>query len=241
MPTLVSAAALAAALLPARLALAAELPLHRDVRAAAAAIEREVRAGEEDRGLADVSAAVLERLADARSRASDDARSARAFNRLEDLFRSLPRRRYAEAYALDLAAAVAAELRAAADDAADDAELLARLQRDLELPESVPGDTEPEDEAFFPVDVPLAQFKKLGAVKVFMMKHRLKRPPSHAPTTPESIVGGEHHVEVGVEVEGKVTSGSLFPFDQDYCFNIGDLHIELTPEWRLKHPKIPEP
>src|ERR1019366_256560 len=95
-----------------------------------------------------------------------------------------------------------------------------------------------EDMAFLPVDVPLEKWKKLGPIRVFLSKHRLKRPKNYAQTTALDLIGGKHNVGVGVVLEGKVDSAQLFFWDQDYCFNIGNLHLEITPEWRLLHPKL---
>lgn len=159
--------------------------------------------------------------------------------RLEKLCRELPGKTYAGQYPRGLIKALATELREAAG--LDEAAALAQLKKNLVLPDQLAG----EEDAFsalalFPTDLTLAQFKKLGAIRIFLVKHRIKRPKTHAATTARDIVAGRHRVQIGVEVQGTVTqhSGAI---DGDYTFNIGDLHIEMTPEWRLLHPKIPRP
>ena len=54
------------------------------------------------------------------------------------------------------------------------------------------------------------------------------------------MIGNKRNVQIGIEMEGVVT-GTSGAFDRDYCFNIGDLHFEITPEWRLLHRKMPLP
>ena len=134
--------------------------------------------------------------------------------RLEKLCRELPGKSYAEQYPRGLIKAIATELREAS--ALDEASALPLLKQHLTLPNLQPGD----DDAFsslalFPTDLTLAQFKKLGAIRNFLVKHRIKRPKTHIKTTPQAILDEKHHVQIGVEVEGTVThhSGS---FDQDY-------------------------
>lgn len=161
--------------------------------------------------------------------------------RLESICRELPAKTYAEQYPRSLIKAVATELREAADSAEDDATVLALLKERLVLPDQLPG----EEDAFtslalFPVDIPEARFRKLGAIRIFLVKHRLKRPRSHARTDWSAIASGAHNAQIGVEIEGLVVrhGGAI---DGDYTFDIGDLHIEMTPEWRLTHPNIPKP
>lgn len=160
--------------------------------------------------------------------------------RLETMCRELPSKGYAEQYVRSLMRSVATELREAAAEA-DEAAILARLRGNLALPDQQTG----EEDAFsslalFPVDLPVDRFKKLGAIRIFLVKHRLRRPRSHAKTTAEAIVDGKHNVQVGVEIEGVVNRASG-EIDQDYTFDIGQLHIEMTPEWRLAHPGILKP
>lgn len=213
--------------------------LRKDLRYISEELDRETLGSKQT--LQEYSEAGLERLADLRRRGNIDPKLDQALERLEDLFRGLPGKDYAEEYGRSLVKAVAHELRWIADEAADEAELLAMLDEEVDLPMSVPEEGGTVDVLrFFPVDVPLEKFKKLGPIRVFLMKHRIKKPKSHAVTTAGDIVGGRHNVQVGVELEGTVTwHGSAI--DQDYTFNFGDLHIELTPEWRLMHPKTPKP
>lgn len=161
--------------------------------------------------------------------------------RLERICRELPSKTYAEQYPRGLIKAIATELREAAESPEDDAAVLALLRERLVLPEQRPG----EEDAFtslalFPVDIPEARFRKLGAIRIFLVKHRLKRPRAHARTDWSAIASGAHNAQIGVEIEGLVVrhGGAI---DGDYTFDIGDLHIEMTPEWRLAHPGIPKP
>lgn len=163
----------------------------------------------------------------------------KAIPRLEKLCRELPGKTYAEQYPRSLIKALATELREAAE--LDEARALDILKENLVLPDLQPdGEDAFQALARYPTDLTVEQFKKLGAIRIFLVKHRIKRPETHAKTTARNIVAGKHHVQVGVEVEGTVTrhGGEI---DLDYTFNIGDLHIEMTPEWRRRHPGIPRP
>ena len=153
----------------------------------------------------------------------------------------LPKKGYAEQYPRGLVKAVAHELRWAAEDqqAQSADELLALLDRQLVVPEEGPGGE--DTKALFHVDLPMDRFKRLGPIRIFLVKHRIKRPKTHVPTTAEDIVAGKHNVQIGVELTGKVTDAVLFWGDGDYTFDFGKLHIELTPEWRLLHPGTPKP
>lgn len=161
-------------------------------------------------------------------------------DKLDAIYAGLPQKTWAKDYGADLAAVVALTPAWSADEGGSEEDMSARLDDALVLPEAQP-DT---GEAFklFPEDVPLEKFKKINPIVVFLMKHRLKRPKKLAATTPEAVVDGKHHVQVGVTVEGTVTwntQGS--EFDQDWCFNLGNLHLEITPEWRLTHRGFPKP
>lgn len=159
--------------------------------------------------------------------------------RLEKLCRDLPGKIYAAQYPRSMIKAIATELREAAER--DEAGALETLKKNLVLPDLQAGEEDALTTlALFPTDVTVAQFKKLGAIRIFLVKHRIKRPKSHAKTTASAIVAGRHNVQVGVEIEGTVKrhGGAI---DGDYTFDIGDLHIEMTPEWRLLHPKIHRP
>lgn len=165
----------------------------------------------------------------------------RVMTRLEKLCRELPAKTYAAEYSRSLLKAIATELREAADAGKDEKEILSTLKEHLVLPDQDPG----EEDAFtslklFPVDVAPAQFRKLGAIRIFLVKHRLKRPQSHVKTDWRKIATGQHNAQIGVEIEGTVVrhGGAI---DGDYTFDIGDLHIEMTPEWRLTHPDIHKP
>lgn len=160
--------------------------------------------------------------------------------RLDAICRGLPGRVYAAEYSRELMRAVATELREAAG-AGDEAAVLGRLREHLVLPDQQAG----EEDAFsslalFPIDLTLAQFRKLGAIRIFLVKHRLRRPAGHVKTAAKDITAGKHHVQIGVETEGVLTRASG-EVDFDYTFNIGDLHIEMTPEWHLSHPGVPRP
>lgn len=165
----------------------------------------------------------------------------RVMTRLEKLCTELPNKVYAAQYSRSLIKAIATELREAADNGKDEAAILAVLKDHLVLPDQDPA----EEDAFsalklFPVDIPEAKFRKLGAIRIFLVKHRIKRPKSHVKTDWKKIADGDHNAQIGVEIEGTVRrhGGAI---DGDYTFDIGDLHIEMTPEWRLAHPNIPKP
>lgn len=159
--------------------------------------------------------------------------------RLEKLCRELPSKTYAEQYPRSLIKSIATELREASE--LDEAAALAVLKQNLVLPDQKPGDEDAfEAQALFPVDVTLERFLKLGPIRIFLVKHRIKRPKSHVKTTAKDIVDKKHNVQIGVEIEGTVLRQNSY-IDGDYTFDIGDLHIEMTPEWRIAHPKIHKP
>lgn len=171
-----------------------------------------------------------------------DPRLAPSLDALDELYQGLPGLSYAEPWGGELQRIIAEQLRWAGENAASVDELNALLRSTLVLPGKLPEDADVEDQAFWPVEIPLKKFKKLDPIRVFLLKHRLKHPPHYAQTTANQIVDGRHNVEAGVIIEGVVTwntQGS--EFDQDWCFNIGNLHVELTPEWRLLHPHILKP
>lgn len=222
--------------------------LQRDLRYIASEVEREQLS--EANSLPDISAGCLARLDYLKAHGRLDGRiydgaeqppdPDKALARLETMCRDLPAKGYAAQYSGSLLRAIATELREAAEGRDEDA-ILALLRENLILPNQDAG----EEDAFsslalFPVDLPLAKFKKLGPIRIFLVKHRLRRPKSHARTTEKDIVAGKHNVQVGVEIEGLVNRATG-EFDLDYTFNIGDLHIEMTPEWRLAHPSVPKP
>ena len=213
--------------------------LRKDLRYISEELDRETIGAKKN--LQEYSEGGLERLSDLRRKGNIDPKLEPALEALEDLFRDLPSKDYAEEYGRSLVKSVAHELRWIAEEAVDEAQVLSLLNEELDLPVEVPTEGGQVDALkFFPVDVPLDKFKKLGPIKVFLMKHRIKRPKSHAVATAADIIAGKHNVQVGVEVEGTVTwhGGAI---DQDYTFNFGDLHIEMTPEWRIMHPKTYKP
>lgn len=194
---------------------------------------------EEDKSLSEISREGRRAVKALRGRV--DPRLAPSLDALDKLYKDLPSRAYARPWGGDLQRIVAEQLRWSGERAQSPEQLNAELSRLLVLPKTLPADAEVEDLAVWPVEIPLAQFKKLDPIRVFMLKHRVKRPARYAATTPGAIVDGRHNVEAGVIVEGTVTAADGKVFDQDYCFNVGDLHVELTPEWRRLHRKTPRP
>lgn len=165
----------------------------------------------------------------------------RVMTRLERICRELPNKTYAAEYPRSLIKAIATELREAAEGGRSEAEILAVLKDHLVLPDLPPGEEDAfQSLALFPIDVPEARFRKLGAIRIFLVKHRIKRPKSHVRTDWKRIADGKHNAQIGVEIEGRVLRHGV-KIDGDYTFDIGDLHIEMTPEWRLLHPKTPKP
>ncbi|MBI3553866.1 MAG: hypothetical protein HY077_15330 [Elusimicrobia bacterium] len=215
--------------------------IKKDLRYMSEELDREILGDEDDKSLQDYSDGGLARIEALRSRGLIDPALAPTLDQLEELYGDLPQKTYAKEYAGDLVKSVNEELRWIADEPLTVDEKIAMLKDHLALPASIPGEGDVEDLAWFPVNVPLEKFKKIGPIRVFLMKHRLKRPKSYAKTTPEALISGKHNVQVGVEIEAKVDSASLFIWDQDYCFNIGNLHLEITPEWRLLHKNFPMP
>lgn len=222
--------------------------LQRDLDYIATELERELLA--EEKTLRGVSEGCLARIEYLKAHGRLDPRlydpaeqppdADKPLARLETMCRELPAKTYAEQYPGSLMRGIAAELREAAK-LGDEAAILDLLRADLVLPDLDAG----EEDAFsslalFPVDLPLAKFKKLGAIRIFLVKHRIRRPKTHAKTSAAAIVAGKHNVQVGVEVEGVVNRASG-EVDLDYTFDIGNLHIEMTPEWRLAHPGILKP
>jgi hypothetical protein len=215
--------------------------LAKDLRLIADEFDRETDKGKEDeKTLEEYSRGALERVERLRRSGGLDAQLLPVLDRLEALFRELPSKTYARSYAGSLVRAVAEELRWACETGPTIDAALGLLEENLALPAGIPQDGEADALGFFPEDVPLSKFKKLGPIRVFLMKHRLKRPKSHARTTAVEVISAKHNVQVGVELEGVVTRTSK-NVDQDYTFNFGDLHMEITPEWRLLHRKMPLP
>lgn len=174
-------------------------------------------------------------IAALRAQASFSADAVSALDRLDGLYASLPSRTWAKPYGEDLAAVIALTPSWVADQGGTAAQMRARLEKSLDLPD--PN----RDFSLFPKDVPLARFKKLCPIVVFLMKHRMRRPPFVVQTTPADLIAGKQHVQIGVQVEGVVTSSESGGIDGDYCFDLGNLHLEITPEWRLTHKHFPKP
>lgn len=215
--------------------------IKKDLRYISEELDRETLEGESDKPLQAYSSGGLSRLAALRARGAIDPRLAPVLDQLAGLYRGLADRTYAQDYAGSLVKAVNDELRWVAEAPSSVAEKLRTLKEDLVLPPAAAGDGGVDALASFPEDLPLAKFLKLGPIKIFLMKHRLKRPESYAATTPQALIAGKHNVEVGVEMEGTVTGAHFFPWDRDYTFDIGNLHLEITPEWRLAHKGMVEP
>lgn len=216
--------------------------IKKDLRYISEELDRETLDDEEtSKPLREYSSGGLSRLAGLRKRGSIDPKLLPILGQLEDLYRKLAKLDYAKDFAGSLVKAIDEELRVASESAADASETIEILRQDLVLPDKIPQDGDVEDLAFFPEDLPVAKFLKLGPIKIFLMKHRLKRPRSTVRTTAADILAGKHNVQIGVEIEGTVTWAHKFAFDQDYCFNFGELHMEITPEWRLKHRGFIEP
>ncbi|MEK7857548.1 MAG: hypothetical protein AAB320_00280 [Elusimicrobiota bacterium] len=213
--------------------------LRKDLRYIAEVLDRETIGAKKD--LSGYSEGGLRRLAEIRASGGVDAKLLPVLQRLEKLYTELPAKDYAAEYSRSLMLAVAEELRWAAQEAKTETELLALLKDHLVLPQKPVADEDAfESLAWFPTDVPLEKFKKFGAIRNFLVKHRIKRPKSHTVMTAPELVAGGYNVQIGADITGVVT-GVYNAFDQDYCFDIGHLHLEISPEWRLMHPKMIKP
>ena len=118
------------------------------------------------------------------------------------------------------------------DKVNDAKELPYRLKGAIVLPE----DSRLEDN--LPENIPLEQFKNLGAITIFLMKHRMSYPSSYVQTQSYDLAAGKYNVEVGVILRGKVRNIHLFSGDQDIVFDIDMIHCEITPTWRKEHPEM---
>lgn len=213
--------------------------LRKDLRYISEELDREILGPRRD--LDSYSKAGLLRLEELNRRGNIHGKLGPAMAKLEELYKGLPSMEYAREYARGLVKSISHELRWIADEAQDEAELLKLLEENLVISrEALVDGKQPSPEAWFPVDVPLDKFKRLGPIRIFLVKHRMKRPKSHAATDAATILAAKHNVQIGVELTGKVT-GQDYAIDQDYTFDFGALHIELTPEWRILHPSIPKP
>ncbi len=192
-----------------------------------------------EKGLEEFSRGGLFRLGNLRKHGNIDPALGPALDLLEGIFADLPKRTYAEQYSRGLFRSITRELRWIAEEAKGREDLLALLKSNLVLPDTMPTDAE-EAKKKFPVNLPLEEFKKLGPIKIFIVKHRTTQPKKYVKTSWEPIVDNKHNVQIGVEISGTVNRHSK-SLDKDYTFDIGNIHIELTPEWRMLHPKIKKP
>ena len=215
----------------------------KDLRYIAEELDRETLEEDSAKSPKEYSSNELTRIAALRVRGLIDPKVVPVLDQLEGVYRQLADAEYAKDYAASLVKAVNDELRWAAESSSTGEAMLQTLKQDIVLPPPAVGSGDVEDLSAFPENLPLAKFLKLGPVKIFLIKHRRNRPKSYAATTPQALIAGKHNVGIGVEMEGTVTGAHLFPWDQDYTFDIGNLHLEITPEWRLAHkgmvlPKI---
>ncbi|MFH1725913.1 MAG: hypothetical protein ABII00_14990 [Elusimicrobiota bacterium] len=208
--------------------------LKKDLRYIGEVLDRET-VGEPDKDLTGFSEGGMARIAELREHGNIDPALALTVDRLESLYRELPGRRYAEPYALSLVKALAHELRWIAENGKDQEQVLRYLDEHLALPAEI------EAKGYFKDGVTIKEFVAQGPITVFLAKHRLKRPMTYAKTTATDIVAAKHLVQVGVEIEGTLEAHYPWSIDGDYTFDIEGLHVELTPEWRLLHPRIPRP
>lgn len=207
--------------------------LRKDLRYISEEIDREIVL-DRKKSLSAYSRGLLARIARLRSSGNIHPELGPTLDRIEGLSRDFPSRRYAEPYARGLVKALAHELRWIAETAKSESELLSLLNEHLKLPDSV------DAAGWLKKDVPKDEFVAQGPIKIFLAKHRLKRPPRYAATTAAAVVGDRHNVQIGVDVTGMVVRHKR-SVDGDYTFDIGNLHIELTPEWRAAHRRIPKP
>ena len=215
----------------------------KDLRYISEELDRETLEEDSAKTLKDYSAGELARIAALRVRGLIDPNLLPVLDQLEAVYRTLAGANYASEYAASLVKAINDELRWAAETPSNAEEMVQTLKQDLVLPSLAAGGGDVEYLADFPENLPLSKFLKLGPIKIFLVKHRRNRPKSYAATTPQALIAGKHNVGVGVEMEGTVTGAHLFFWDQDYTFDIGNLHLEITPEWRSAHkgmilPKI---
>lgn len=213
----------------------------KDLRYISEELDRETLDEESAKPLSDYASGGRARIAALRVRGEIDPTLEPVLDQLDGLYRGLADKTYASDFAGSLVMAINDELRWVAESPSTVDEKLLTLKENLVLPASIAADGGIDDLSFFPEDLPLAKFLKLGPIKIFLMKHRLKRPKSYVATTPEALITGKHHVQIGVEMEGTVTGTHFFPWDRDHTFDFGNLHLEITPEWRLLHKGMPMP
>ncbi len=152
---------------------------------------------------------------------------------LETLLEQLRHREDVLPYSRSLARHLILQLRWSAGQRGREAELLAFLDSEL--------DCLRRGEEVLPEDIPLEEFLRLGPLRIFMMKHRLRFPRRTVASTVEELRRGKLNVATGIEVTGLVTERSVVSFDGDVTFDIPPIHMEITPEWRLRHPEMPLP
>lgn len=211
--------------------------LRKDLRYIAESLDREiVTPGAKEKTLADLSQGGLARLEQLRRDGNIHEDLTPALERLIELYESFPKRDWAEEYPRSLAKAIGTELRWIAEQAKTREELLRNLDENLRLP-----DDGPDQKGWLKTDVTVAEFVAQGAIKVFLAKHRQKRPESFVKASAAELIAGRHHVQIGVLIEGSATHHKDRHIDGDSSFDFGALHNEITPEWRLRHPKLPLP
>jgi hypothetical protein len=215
--------------------------IQKDLRYISEELDRETLEEESAKSLSEYASGGVARIASLRVRGEIDPMLAPVLDQLEALYRRLPEADYAKDYAGSLVKAINDELRWVAESSSGVDEKVRILKEDLVLPAAIAADGDVGDLAFFPEDLPLAKFLKLGTIKIFLAKHRLKRPKSYVVTTPQALISGKHHVQIGVDMEGTVTGAHFYHLDRDYSFDFGNLHMEITPEWRLLHKGMPMP
>lgn len=160
---------------------------------------------------------------------------------LENLFLEFPNRSYSSQRPRSVGRALARQLERSAAQVADAAALPQQLINDLYLP----GDdefkklTEPKIGDLPPTDMTLDEFKKLTALYIFFLKHRMDTPRQHNKNYIEmpsqDLAEGKTLVASAVMIRGEISDWAK-AVDGDLVFNIGDVHCEITPTWRKKHP-----
>lgn len=100
-------------------------------------------------------------------------------------------------------------------------------------PASPEAGEEKEREGFR--NMPLEEFKRLGSWRRFLLKHRIGHPDEAVAATSTGVVAGLYPVQIWVELVGTVTSHHPHRRrDGDYVFNVGKLHLEITPGHQMQ-------
>lgn len=205
--------------------------LKKDLRYVAEELDRELMGPKKNATAA--AAALRARIAGLRARGNLDPRLDPILTKLDQLYSTMDQRDHIDYYVRSFMHAITDELREAADQAKDSASLIKTLEGRLDVPVDA--------ESWLKEDLSVADFKKQGPIKIFIAKHRIKRPTSYVKTTATAVVASRHHVQIGVEIEGVVTYRSL-SIDGDLTYDFGSLHLEITPEWRLFYERnLPDP